>query len=341
MSTSWDLRFGYSATISPPQPGKFRVKSVTFYVQGAPAGDYYDEAVYPPPGPGSHDAPFHHGGNSLTGNVAGGGSIGLGTGWTTSGATWVTGHASAHTLTISGVLMAKDGLAVSITGGAAVGNCDSPVSVEWDWAFANYTFSYVDGHTSSHTDCLYGTTVSDSHTVGHYTYYIGNGGTPASQTRDQSYLCSSSRTVTAEDCAQYPSYIGIGVPGQTKYFVREGDGIVLPELEDYLFEGWWGVQNSRSGRGDEWLDGRSLGDHGSYTCYAHWMTSPVHERRDGIWHRWLPPDMNAQSVNGVKTVNNIRSKHDDGTWPLDKPIYQRVNGAWVQRKGPMIPPDGS
>lgn len=51
--------------------------------------------------------------------------------------------------------------------------------------------------------------------------------------------------------------------------------------------------------------------------------------------------MNAQSVLGTKTVNNIRSKHEDGTWPLDKPVYERVNGEWVQRKGPMIPPDGS
>lgn len=346
----WDSNYGTkSYHISPPQPGKFRVLSVTFTVQGTDEGWYYDQK-------NGIDPPGVHCGNvslsaSISGNVAGGqGSQYLGTGSHSSGGdpeagtAYVAGWASAITWTPSGIFVAPSGIDVTIGSGSAVGDGiigGTPLSVSWDWAYANYTFNYVDGHSNSHKDCMYGTTVSDSHTISHITNYYGNTGQPAHQVRDQSYVASYSLTVTADDCAKYPSYIPISVPGQTKYFIRYGGNIVLPTLEDYLFEGWWGTPSTRSGRGDEWLDGRSLGDHGTYNCYAHWMTSPVHERKDGVWHRWLPPDMNAQSVLGTKTVNNIRSKHEDGTWPLDKPVYERVNGEWIQRKGPMIPPDGS
>lgn len=356
---SWDLAFGPgSVTFMPPHPGKFRITSITFYVQGAPTGDYYDDEWYDPghgkpgdpdyrePEYGSHKDPMWCDGDSLTGVIPGSGTISLGTGGKYSGGSgddqWVHGTASAHTFIPPSVLLARNGITISVSGGrAAVGNCDNPYHVEWDWAFGNYHFNYCDGHVDTRVDNLYGTNVESSHTIGHYTYYIGNGGTPARQVRDRSYVSSASHVVTADDCAVYPNFIEIDVPGQPQYFIRKGEGIVLPTLEDYLFEGWWGVQNSRSGRGAEWLDGKPLSDHGEFTCYAHWMTSPVHERRDGIWHRWLPPDMNAQSVNGTKTVNNIRSKHEDGTWPLDKPIYKRVDGQWIQHKGPMIPPDGS
>ena len=317
-------------TVSPPQPGKFRVTSITFHVQGMDAGTYYDDhggTPYPGSDYGSSSLSA-----SISGNIAGGqGSQYLGTGSHSygeyaDGGKYTAGWASAITWVPSGIFVAPSGVTVTIGNGGAVGDGiigGVSFSVSWDWAYGNYHFNYADGYTDTKTDQTYGTTVSSSHGITHITNYIGNGGAPATQTRNQSYTSSASRTVSAEDCAQYPNYINISVPGQSKSFVRQGDGIVLPTLEDYLFEGWWGVQSSRSGRGDEWLDGRSLGTHGTYTCYAHYMTSPVHEFKDGAWHRWLPPDMNAQSVNGAKTVNNIRSKHSDGTWPLDKPIYQR------------------
>lgn len=343
MADSWDTTAsGATYTIGPPQAGKYWLKTVTVGVSSAPSGHYWRD----------HDPKeggFDYGGGHAYVTVSGGGqsvtAYATTTGYITDGTfsdgtKFTTGHATGSvTVNFNKIMTPSMGAVTVQVAGGWVGN--SSPGPFWDWAFANFTFSYVDGHTSSHTDCQYGTTVSDSHVVGHYTNYIGNGGTPATQTRNQSYTCSGSLTVNADHCAQYPSYINISVGGQTKTFVRQGDGIVLPTLEDYLFEGWWGVQNSRSGRGDEWLDGKSLGTHGTYTCYAHYMTSPIHEFKDGAWHRWLPPDMNAQSVNGTKTVNNIRSKHSDGTWPLDKPIYERQNGEWVQRKGPMIPPEGS
>lgn len=334
---TWDYTTT-TTSISAPQAGKYWLKTVTLGISNAPAGWYY----YPDNNMEGTGNTYGQGHAWVTVSWSGGSATAYAntTGWTNSASEapfWTHGNATGSvTVNVNQIILG----AVTVSyGGGWVGN-DS-INANWDWAYANFTFSYVDGHTSSHANCQYGTTVSDSHTISHITNYYGNTGTPALQTRNQSYTAGSSVTVNASHCAQYPNYINIGVGGQTKYFVRKGDGIVLPTLDDYLFEGWWGTLSTRSGRGDEWLDGRSLGDHGTYNCYAHYMTSPVHEFKDGAWHRWLPPDMNAQSVNGTKTVNNIRSKHSDGTWPLDKPIYERQNDEWVQRKGPMIPPEGS
>jgi len=323
-------------TVTAPQAGKYWLKTVTMNIASAPEGDYFD-----------YDQPIEHhhpqGNAYMTVSWPGGSATGhadrVGSITPLPEIHQTRGNAEGGSITVTVNQILTSGSVTVTYGGGWVGS--DTIHSDWDWAYANIVFNYVDGHSSRHSDCQYGTTVYDSHTISHLTNYHGNGGTPNLQTRDQSYTASGSETIDAGDCAQYPGYVSINVPGQTKTFVREGDGIVLPELEDYLFEGWWGVADSRSTRGDEWLDEKSLGQYGTYDCYAHYMSPPIWERRNGAWHKWIPSDMNAQSVNGSITVNNIRSKHPDGTWPLDKPIYRRENGAWVEIKGAMIPPEGS
>jgi len=345
MSTSWSQTTEHRST-SSPQAGQYWLKSVSVNMSSSPAGNYYPNGEYSEGGPPS-GTPYPQGHAVLT--------VILPSGETFSAAAtqvggrsdvqvspnhWDVHGTSSETVTVNVDRIVTSGTASVEISGGAVGNLDD-INGVWDWAFANITFNYVDGHSSSHTNCQYGTTVYDSHTISHLTNYHGNGGTPNLQTRDQSYTASGSKTITSSDCAAYPGYVSVSVPGQTKTFLRQGDGIVLPTLEDYFFEGWWGVESSRSSRGAEWTDGKDLGQYGTYDCYAHYMSSPVWERKNGAWHKWTPSDMNAQSVVGPITVNNIRSKHSDGTWPLDKPIYRRENGSWVQVKGAMIPPEGS
>ena len=194
----WDSSFGTkSYHINPPQPGKFRVLSVTFTIQGTDEGNYYDQVYSDPP----IDPPGVHCGTvslsaTISGNVAGEqGSITLGTGThsehgaPSSGQEYVSGWATPKTWTPSGIFVAPSGIDVTIGSGSAVGDNlwpGPPLSVSWDWAYANYTFNYVDGHSNSHKDCMYGTTVSDSHTISHITNYYGNTGQPAHQVRDQS-----------------------------------------------------------------------------------------------------------------------------------------------------------
>ena len=330
-----------STTASAPEPGKFWLKTVTMNISSNPAAQAGVAVYYYPEGTGQTTEPGQ-GHAYVTVSWPGGSATEYANtvGWVNwnDDQFWTHGNAvGSVTVNVNQIIPAGS---VTVTyGGGWVGS--DIVYSSWDWAYANVTFNYVDGHSNSHSNCQYGSTVYDSHTISHVTNYHGNGGDPDLQTRNQSYTASGSITIGSSECAQYPNYVSVNVPGQTKTFVREGDGIVLPTLEDFFFEGWWGVADTRSGRGEEWLDGKSLGQYGTYDCYAHYMSSPVWERKDGAWHKWAPSDMNAQSVAGPVTVNNIRSKHSDGTWPLDKPIYRRENGQWVQVKGAMIPPEGS